>query len=236
MHTLRYWAAIAAIFILAACGTPTSSTITNTGEAAVQEAEATADNATGITETTTTGDAVTTGGDKQYPAAPTMSIDENKTYTAIIETTDGTMRAELYAKEAPLTVNNFVFLARDGFYANVKFHRIIKGFMVQTGDPQGTGMGGPGYQFEDEPVSREYLRGTLAMANAGANTNGSQFFIVQEDYPLDKNYTIFGKVTEGLDVLDAIANTPVSPNPANPREVSVPDEDVLIKSVTIEEQ
>ncbi len=236
MHTLRYWVAIAAIFVLAACGTPTSSTITNTGETAVTAAETSADSATGMTETTTTGDAVAASGDKQYAAAPTMSIDENKTYTAIIETTDGTMRAELYAKDAPLTVNNFVFLARDGFYTNVKFHRIIKGFMVQTGDPQGTGMGGPGYQFEDEPVSREYLRGTLAMANAGANTNGSQFFIVQEDYPLDKNYTIFGKVTEGLDVLDAIANTAVSPNPANPREVSVPDEDVLIKSITIEEQ
>ena len=109
----------------------------------------------------------------------------------------GRHKAELFAKDAPATVNNFVFLAREGFYTNVKFHRIIAGFMVQTGDPTGTGTGGPGYRFKDEPVTRKYSRGTLAMANAGPNTNGSQFFIMHADYALQPNYTIFGQVTVG---------------------------------------
>ena len=133
-----------------------------------------------------------------------------------------------------MTVNNFVVLARDGFYQDVRFHRIIKDFMVQTGDPEGTGAGGPGYDFEDEPVTRDYTRGTLAMANSGPNTNGSQFFIIHNDYPLDKDYTIFGKVTEGLEVLDAIANVPVAANARG--ELSAPQEEVLITDITITEQ
>src|SRR6185369_12057688 len=133
-----------------------------------------------------------------------------KKYTAVIETTKGTMTAELYPQDAPITVNNFVFLARQGFFENIKFHRIITGFMVQTGDPQGTGMGGPGYSFQDEKVTRDYTRGTLAMANSGPDTNGSQFFIMHADNPLPKQYTIFGKLTDGLDTLDKIANTPVT--------------------------
>ncbi len=162
-----------------------------------------------------------------------MQIDPSKSYTATIETSKGTMRAELFANEAPKTVNNFVFLARENFYQNVPFHRIIKNFMVQTGDPTGTGTGGPGYEFEDEPIaaSRSYERGTLAMANAGPNTNGSQFFIVHQDYPLPKNYTIFGKLTEGLETLDAIANTPTTG-----AEGSTPTEEVLITNVAIEEK
>ena len=172
---------------------------------------------------------------KQYSAPPAMVIDPSKHYTATINTTKGTMKAELYANEAPLTVNNFVFLSRDGFYNGIKFHRIIKGFMVQTGDPRGDGTGGPGYEFKDEPVTRDYTRGTLAMANAGPNTNGSQFFIVQQDSPgLQKNYTIFGKLTEGFETLDAIANTPVGPD-AN-GETSAPQEDVHITSITIDEK
>jgi cyclophilin family peptidyl-prolyl cis-trans isomerase len=169
----------------------------------------------------------------KYSAVPEMKIDQNKKYTATIETTKGTMKAELYAKEAPKTVNNFVFLARENFYQNVKFHRIIKDFMVQTGDPTGTGTGGPGYRFEDEqiPPSLNYQRGTLAMANAGPDTNGSQFFIVHADYPLPKQYTIFGKLTEGDDVLDAIANTPTTG-----AEGSTPTEDVRITNITITEQ
>jgi cyclophilin family peptidyl-prolyl cis-trans isomerase len=134
-----------------------------------------------------------------------MSIDPAHTYTATIETSAGTMTAELFASDAPKTVNNFVFLARDGFYDGVIFHRVISGFMIQGGDPTGTGRGGPGYRFDDEPVSRKYNRGILAMANAGPNTNGSQFFVMHADYGLPPNYTIFGRLTAGEDVLDAIA-------------------------------
>jgi cyclophilin family peptidyl-prolyl cis-trans isomerase len=161
-----------------------------------------------------------------------MTIDPNKTYTATIETTKGTMQAELYPEEAPMAVNNFVFLARENFYQGIKFHRIIKDFMVQTGDPLGNGTGGPGYNFAEEPVTREYTRGIVAMARTQApNSQGSQFFIVHQDYPLPKEYTIFGNVTEGLDVLDAIANTPTTG-----REGSTPTEDVRITNITIAEQ
>ena len=173
---------------------------------------------------------------KQWSSPPAMTIDQNKTYTATIHTTDGDMTVDLFAKEDPITVNNFVFLAREGFYNNVKFHRIIKGFMVQTGDPTGTGAGGPGYRFKDEPVTRDYLRGTVAMANAGPNTNGSQFFIMHADYPLPKNYTIFGQVTDAnsLATLDKIANTPVKAGPTG--EPSVPTQDVRITGADIAEK
>jgi peptidylprolyl isomerase len=174
---------------------------------------------------------------KQWSTSPEMKIDPNKTYTAKISTSMGDMDVQLYAKEAPLTVNNFVFLAREGFYDNVKFHRIIKGFMVQTGDPQGTGRGGPGYRFVDEPVTLNYDKGIVAMANAGPNTNGSQFFIVHGDdvnQRLPKNYTIFGKVTNGIDVLDKIASVPVGNSPGG--EPSMPSQDVRMTKVTIQER
>ncbi len=164
----------------------------------------------------------------QYANPPEMAIDVAKTYTATIETTAGTMTAQLFASEAPRTVNNFVFLAREGFYADVIFHRVNRGFMSQGGDPTGTGTGGPGYRFADEPVSRQYLRGTLAMANAGPNTNGSQFFVMHADYPLPPNYTIFGKLSAGEEVVDAIAGAPTG---AQDRPV----EPIAIKSVTIAE-
>ncbi|MBN9491975.1 peptidylprolyl isomerase [bacterium] len=165
---------------------------------------------------------------KEYKQAPDRVIDPAKSYTATIETTAGTLTAELFADDAPNTVNNFVFLARDGYYEDVIFHRVIQGFMIQGGDPTGTGRGGPGYKFKDEPVKRGYLRGTLAMANAGPNTNGSQFFIMHADYPLPPNYTIFGKLTSGEDVLDAIATAPTG---AQDR----PHDPVSMKSITIEE-
>jgi cyclophilin family peptidyl-prolyl cis-trans isomerase len=157
-----------------------------------------------------------------------MVIDPAKTYTATIETTAGTMTAQLFASEAPRTVNNFVFLANEGFYTDVIFHRVISGFMIQGGDPTGTGTGGPGYRFDDEPVTRQYLRGTLAMANAGPNTNGSQFFVMHADYPLPPNYTIFGKLSAGEEVIDAIVGAPKGgqDRPVDP---------VSIKSVTIAE-
>ncbi len=164
----------------------------------------------------------------QYANPPEMAIDPAKTYTATIETTAGTLTAQLFASEAPRTVNNFVFLANEGFYTDVIFHRVISGFMIQGGDPTGTGTGGPGYRFDDEPVTRQYLRGTLAMANAGPNTNGSQFFVMHADYPLPPNYTIFGKLSAGEEIVDAIAGAPTG---AQDRPV----EPVEIKSVTIAE-
>jgi len=170
---------------------------------------------------------------KQYPNPPEMSIDPAKTYTAKINTTEGTMTAELFTDDAPQTVNNFVFLARDGYYSDVIFHRAIEGFMIQGGDPTGTGAGGPGYRFADEPVKRQYLRGTLAMANAGPNTNGSQFFVMHADYPLPPNYTIFGKLTDGEDVLDKIATAPVKPSRTG--ENSQPVNPAKITSIEVEE-
>ena len=169
---------------------------------------------------------------KQFSAPPPMSIDPSKKYTATIDTSMGTMKAELFADEAPATVNNFVFLARQGFYDGVTFHRVINNFMVQTGDPTGTGTGGPGYRFNDEPVKRKYVRGTLAMANAGPNTNGSQFFIVHKDYQLPPNYTIFGQLTDGLDVLDKIATTPTGPGRGGPDTPRTP---ITITSIKIDE-
>jgi cyclophilin family peptidyl-prolyl cis-trans isomerase len=165
---------------------------------------------------------------KQYARPPEMAIDPKKRYKATIETSAGTMTAELSADEAPKTVNNFVFLAREGFYDGVIFHRVIKGFMIQGGDPTGTGTGGPGYKFEDEPVKRPYRRGTLAMANAGRNTNGSQFFVMHSDYGLPPNYTIFGQLITGEDTLDKIAT-------AQTGSQDRPKEPVTIQKVTIEE-
>lgn len=137
-----------------------------------------------------------------------MTVDLATTYKAKIQTNHGDITLELLPERSPQTVNNFVFLARDGFYDGVIFHRVIKDFMIQGGDPTGTGMGGPGYKFRDELEGEgKYSRGTVAMANSGPNTNGSQFFIVHKDVGLPHSYTIFGKVTEGLDVVDAIADS-----------------------------
>jgi cyclophilin family peptidyl-prolyl cis-trans isomerase len=168
---------------------------------------------------------------KQYDQPPAMSIDTGKHYVATLDTNKGTIVIDLFADETPKTVNNFVFLAREGFYDGVCFHRIIKNFMIQGGDPEGTGTGGPGYRFEDEPVTRDYVPGTLAMANAGPNTNGSQFFIMHGNANLPKQYTIFGLVSQGLDVVNTIAETPV----VSSGEGSTPLEEVVINSITIEE-
>jgi cyclophilin family peptidyl-prolyl cis-trans isomerase len=162
-----------------------------------------------------------------------MTIDAEKIYTATLETSEGTMVLELLPKVAPVTVNNFVFLAREGYYDGVPFHRILEGFMVQTGDPTGTGRGGPGYLFEDEPVTLDYVRGAVAMANADADTNGSQFFIMHSDRSLSKQWTIFGQVLDGFDTLDRIASAAVKANPKG--EVSAPLTEIRITSVTITE-
>ncbi len=144
---------------------------------------------------------------KQYEAAPELTIDLSKEHSAVIHTTAGDIAVSLYAADAPQTVNNFLFLGGDGFYDDVIFHRVIPGFMVQGGDPTGTGRGGPGYRFRDElgHTKSAYKRGTLAMANSGPNTNGSQFFIMHADYGLPNQYSIFGEVTEGIEVVDQIA-------------------------------
>jgi cyclophilin family peptidyl-prolyl cis-trans isomerase len=162
-------------------------------------------------------------------------LKDDATYTADLETTFGTVTVELFPDDAPKTVNNFVSLAREGFYDDTVFHRVVKGFVVQGGDPTGTGSGGPGYKFEDEKIARDYEAGTVAMANAGPNTNGSQFFIVLEDLRgrLPKNYTIFGKVTNGMDVVQRISDIPVRPSPSG--EPSSPVENVGLTSVTINE-
>lgn len=144
---------------------------------------------------------------KQYNSPPAMRIDTDKIYLATLETDAGTIELELYPEHAPKTVNNFIFLAGEGFYDGTTFHRVISDFMVQGGDPTGTGRGGPGYRFEDEtrgnPLTHE--TGVISMANAGPNTNGSQFFITHSPQPhLNGNHTVFGKVTSGQEVVDAI--------------------------------
>jgi cyclophilin family peptidyl-prolyl cis-trans isomerase len=139
---------------------------------------------------------------KQYAKPPAMQVDPEKSYAATFHTERGDFTVELFAKDAPLTVNNFVCLARDGFYDGVTFHRVIPNFMAQGGDPTGSGMGGPGYQFADERNNRQHLAGTLSMANAGPNTNGSQFFFCFEPQAhLNGKHTIFGQVTDGMDVV-----------------------------------
>jgi len=144
---------------------------------------------------------------KHYPASPSMTIDTSKKYAATFDTSRGTIVCDLFAKDAPKTVNNFVFLARDGFYDDTVFHRVIANFMVQGGDPTGTGRGGPGYRFDDETNGNPHKHkvGTLSMANAGPNTNGSQFFIthVVTDW-LDGKHTVFGEVRSGQDIVNSI--------------------------------
>jgi len=144
---------------------------------------------------------------KQWNTPPAMAIDQKKAYKVKMETDKGLIELDLYPQHAPKTVNNFVFLAREGFYDGVAFHRVIANFVIQGGDPTGTGRGGPGYRFEDEtrgnPLRHE--KGAISMANAGPNTNGSQFFITHSPQPhLDGKHTVFGKVVVGQDVVDAI--------------------------------
>ena len=170
---------------------------------------------------------------KKWDKPPEMTIDPNKKYTATIDTTAGKIVIELFPKEAPKTVNNFVFLAKQGFYDGTIFHRVIPNFMIQGGDPTGTGAGGPGYEFENEnkDSQRSFKAGTVAMANAGPNTNGSQFFINDGDSPWLKadSYTIFGEVKDGLDVVKKIATAERDSNdrPKNP---------VKMNSIKIAEQ
>ena len=177
--------------------------------------------------------------DKQWPEPPSMLIDPAKKYTATLDTPKGQVVVELQPKVAPIATNNFVFLAREGFYENVPIHRIIDGFMIQSGDPTGTGTGGPGYTIEDEKVTGTYTRGTLAMARTAApNSQGSQFFIVLTDeggagLQSNPTYVIFGKVVRGMEVVDAIGKVPVQAGPSD--EESTPASPIAIEKVTITE-
>jgi len=183
--------------------------------------------------------------DKVYISEPEMNIDLNKKYTAVMKSNMGDITVEFFTSDAPVTVNNFIKLSRDGYYNDVIFHRIISGFMIQGGDPSGTGYGGlideslglvngntgkhPGYKFEDELNNQiPYEKGILAMANSGPNTNGSQFFIMHVDYPLPYQYTIFGKVVDGLDVIDKIASVETG-------EGDRPVDDVVIENIEIKD-
>lgn len=166
---------------------------------------------------------------KQYDTPPEMTIDLAKTYKATLDTNHGEIVIEFDAESSPQAVNNFVFLARDGFYDGVIFHRVIENFMIQGGDPTGTGRGGPGYRFRDEiEGAGSYTRGTVAMANAGPNTNGSQFFICHTDVGLPHSYTIFGEVVSGMGAVDSIATTETDRSDR-------PHEDAVINKVTISE-
>lgn len=167
---------------------------------------------------------------KTYTKAPEMQIDVNKKYLAKFETSMGNFEVELYANKAPKTVNNFVVLSRDRFYDGLTFHRAIKDFMIQGGDPAGDGTGGPGYKFDDEINDVKLVRGVLAMANSGANTNGSQFFIVTAEKTdwLDGKHTAFGKVTAGLDVVMNIEKVEVDGN-------DKPKTPITIQNISIEE-
>lgn len=163
-----------------------------------------------------------------------IQIDAAKKYTAVLHTEKGDIHVELHANETPVTANNFVALARRNFYNGTIFHRTIKDFMIQGGDPRGDGTGDPGYRFDDEPITRDYTRGTLAMANSGRNTNGSQFFIMHDSVPLPKNYVIFGHVVKGIEVVDAIATAPVSQSAGGER--SKPVTPVKIQTIDIREE
>jgi cyclophilin family peptidyl-prolyl cis-trans isomerase len=173
--------------------------------------------------------------DKQSVIPPKVKLDITKRYRVILKTTEGDITIKVNPLDAIMASTNFVYLSKIGFYDNTIFHRVIKDFMIQGGDPLGNGTGGPGYTFNDEPIEGEYVRGTVAMANSGPNTNGSQFFIIVKDSPdLPKNYTIFGKVIDGMDVVDKIAAGEVTDNGAG--EISKPVSPVSITGTEVIEE
>jgi len=160
-----------------------------------------------------------------------LTLDPAKTNIVKLTTDDGEIDINLFVQDTPIATNNFAYLVNTGFYNGLKFHRVMDGFMIQGGDPNGDGTGDPGYQFNDEPVTKDYTRGIVAYANSGANTNGSQFFIMHADYPLPKNYVIFGEVTSGMDTVDKIAAAPVIANQYG--EESTPVTPVVIQKAEL---
>lgn len=176
---------------------------------------------------------------KSYPSAPPMQLEDDVRYGALLKTSSGEIRIELLPARAPKAVNSFVALAKDGFFDGITFHRVVPGFVLQTGDPTGTGGGGPGYRFADElPPQLPYGPGVVAMANAGPDTNGSQFFICSgpESAGLNRhpNYTVFGRVVDGMDTVAKIDRTPVVRGPSG--ELSTPSEAVILETVEITEE
>jgi cyclophilin family peptidyl-prolyl cis-trans isomerase len=171
-------------------------------------------------------------GYKTYGVPMVDRLQSGKTYTAKISTNKGDVTVTLWPGVAPIAVMSFIFLAQHHYFDGVVFHRVVPGFVIQGGDPTGTGACGPGYEFKDEPVHHPYTRGVVAMANAGPNTNGSQFFIMLADNQLPPNYTIFGGVQQGMSAVDAIARVPLKAAPGG--EVSSPTQKVYMKRVTIQ--
>ena len=231
-HLWRVAALVTVVALLAACAMPSVPGTAPAAEAPASEATepAAAEEAAAPASTGAASALDPNERDGMYASAPEMTIDPSKFYYATIATEQGDIKVQLFADRAPMTVNNFVFLAREGFYDNTTFHRVLADFMAQAGDPTGTGMGGPGYNFADEfwPGATFDRRGLLAMANAGPGTNGSQFFITFAPTPwLDGNHTIFGEVIEGDDVLGKITLRDPQGGATEPGD--------LIKSITIEE-
>jgi len=165
---------------------------------------------------------------------PAMQIDKTKNYSAVLKTGEGDITIDFDTSRVPITVNNFVALARQNFFNGTIFHRVMKDFMIQGGDPAGDGTGGPGYKFADESLEGKYTRGTVAMANSGPNTNGSQFFIMHKDYDLPNSYVIFGHVSSGMDIVDKIATAEVTMSASG--ENSKPVNPVKIESVEVVEK
>ena len=224
---MRRWSpvfvAATVLILLAGCGQPAATAAATINPAAAQAA---------------CGAATPTGTPQRtYSASPAMQIDVKKQYTATIQTQYGNIVIQLLPQQAPATVNNFVFLACHGFYDGLIFHRIVPGFVIQGGDPQGSGAGGPGYSFKDElpSSSNVYVPGAVAMANSGPNTNGSQFFIcTASDTSLPPNYTYFGKVVQGMDAVTAISKVKLTAGSDGTN--SKPVTPVVMQRVTIQEQ
>lgn len=217
IHGIILMVALALIFVgvlSVSCGPPPVNEPTPTATASNSRPDV--ENETEEADDMGKGNALGPTG-KSYSSPPPMTIDPGKEYTAVFETEKGEFRVRLFADKAPKTVNNFVFLAREGYYDDTTFHRVIPGFMAQAGDPTGTGAGGPGYTFEDEfhPELKHDGPGILSMANRGPDTNGSQFFITYESTPwLDGKHTVFGKVESGMDVVESIRERDPQKDPA----------------------
>ena len=220
--------ALATALFLIACSLPTAPVPTSAPTSAPVAQPTARPSGAGNASSSSQGQ-TGSGSSKKYAAPPQMSIDQSAGYTAKIKTNKGNIVIELFPASAPKTVNNFVFLANEGFYNGIIFHRVIPNFMIQGGDPTGTGTSGPGYKFEDEIDAKLGFEkpGILAMANSGPNTNGSQFFITTASTPhLNGNHTIFGKVMEGQDVADTISTVPAGPG-------NKPNQPVVIQGIEI---
>lgn len=221
--------AVATALLLSACGSDSAKPAATATSKPAAAATTVATGGSATPASATRQPATQTGGRKTYAAPPPLTIDPNKKYFATIKMDIGEIRLELYPKDAPQHVNNFVFLAREGYYDGVTFHRVVPGFVAQAGDPTGTGSGGPGYTIKDEVNSHKFLDGTLGMAKTSApNSAGSQWFIDLAPAPnLDGGYTVFGQLVSGRDVLDKIA-------PRDPARATTPG--TKINTIVIEEQ